>query len=89
MFVVLFLGGWNFLPGIADPWPHNLIGSVMTIVWFLAKVVFFIFFFIWIRWTIPRFRYDQVMKLGWNILLPLAVANFLAYLVFFALFPNG
>jgi NADH-quinone oxidoreductase subunit H len=91
VFVVLFLGGTNFLPlsALADPWPHNWIGSVMTIIWFLAKVIVFIFLFIWIRWTLPRFRYDQVMKLGWNILLPLAVANFLAYLVFFALFPNG
>jgi len=88
VFVVLFLGGWNFLPGLPDPWPHNPLGSVMTIAWFLAKVVFFVFFFIWIRWTLPRFRYDQVMKLGWNVLLPLAVANFAAYLVFFALFPT-
>ncbi len=89
VFVLLFLGGWNFLPGLPNPWPHNLAGSVMTIAWFLVKVVGFVFFFIWIRWTLPRFRYDQVMKLGWNMLLPLAVANFIAYLVFFALFPNA
>jgi NADH-quinone oxidoreductase subunit H len=44
--------------------------------------------FIWIRWTIPRFRYDQVMKLGWNVLLPLAVANLFVYLFLFAVFPN-
>jgi len=88
VFVTLFLGGWNFLPGFADPWPHNLLGSLLTLVWFLAKVVFFVCFFIWIRWTLPRFRYDQVMKLGWNVLLPLSVANFIAYLVFFALFPK-
>ncbi len=89
IFVVLFLGGWNFLPGLPSPWPHNLAGSLLTIIWFLAKVVFFVFFFIWIRWTLPRFRYDQVMKLGWNVLLPLAVANFVAYLIFFALFPKA
>jgi NADH-quinone oxidoreductase subunit H len=89
VFVVLFLGGTNFFPYIPDPWPHNYFGAVLTIIWFLLKVVFFVCFFIMIRWTIPRFRYDQVMKLGWNLLLPLAVANFLAYLVFFALFPNG
>jgi len=89
VFVVLFLGGWNFLPYIPAPWPHNWVGSILTIAWFLAKVFFFVFFFIWIRWTLPRFRYDQVMKLGWNVLLPLAVANFVAYLVFFALFPNA
>ena len=42
---------------------------------FLAKLGLFLFFFVWVRWTIPRFRYDQVMRLGWNVLLPLAVAN--------------
>jgi NADH-quinone oxidoreductase subunit H len=88
VFVVLFLGGANFLPGIPDPWPHNYFGSLLTIAWFLAKVVCFVFLFIWIRWTLPRFRYDQVMKLGWNVLLPLAVANLFAYLIFFAFFPN-
>jgi NADH-quinone oxidoreductase subunit H len=88
VFVALFLGGWNFLPGVPDSWPHNLFGSALTIAWFLAKVVCFIFLFIWIRWTLPRFRYDQVMKLGWNVLLPLAVANFIAYLIFYAFFPK-
>jgi NADH-quinone oxidoreductase subunit H len=89
VFVVLFFGGWNFLPYVPSPWPHNLLGSALTVIWFLVKVVCFVCFFIWIRWTLPRFRYDQVMKLGWNMLLPLAVANFIAYLVFFALFPNA
>jgi len=88
VFVVLFMGGWNFLPGMADPWPHNAIGSVLSVVWFLVKVLGFVLFFIWIRWTLPRFRYDHVMKLGWNVLLPLAVANLIAYLVLFAFFPT-
>jgi NADH-quinone oxidoreductase subunit H len=88
VFVVLFLGGWNFLPGLAAPWPHNLLGTACTIVWFVAKVISFVFLFIWIRWTLPRFRYDQVMHLGWNVLLPLAVVNFVVYLFVFALFPN-
>lgn len=75
IFVLLFLGGWNFLPGLADPWPVNHFGTVLSVLWFMAKVFFMIFFFIWVRWTLPRFRYDQVMNLGWKILLPLAIGN--------------
>ncbi|HRN98112.1 MAG TPA: NADH-quinone oxidoreductase subunit H, partial [Flavobacterium sp.] len=40
-----------------------------------AKICMFIFFYMWVRWTIPRFRYDQLMRLGWKILIPLAIAN--------------
>ncbi|MCX5907822.1 MAG: NADH-quinone oxidoreductase subunit NuoH [Deltaproteobacteria bacterium] len=62
--VTLFLGGWQgpFLP---------------PIIWFLIKVFCFIFFFIWIRATYPRFRYDQLMKFGWKVLFPLSLANIL------------
>jgi NADH-quinone oxidoreductase subunit H len=88
VFVVLFLGGWNFLPFIANPWPHDWIGTACSLLWFFGKVFFFVFLFVWVRWTIPRFRYDQVMKLGWNALLPLSVANLIVYLIFFAIFPN-
>jgi NADH-quinone oxidoreductase subunit H len=58
----LFLGGWHgpFLP---------------PVVWFLIKMVLFLFFYIWIRATLPRFRYDQLMSFGWKILLPLALFN--------------
>lgn len=75
LFVILFLGGWNFLPGIADPWSDGLFGTILSVLWFMGKVFAMIFFFIWVRWTLPRFRYDQVMSLGWKILLPLAIAN--------------
>ncbi|MGA2052386.1 MAG: complex I subunit 1 family protein [Opitutales bacterium] len=61
VFVVLFLGGWNFLPFIANPWPHNWFGTVCSLLWFFGKISFFVFLFIWVRWTLPRFRYDQVM----------------------------
>jgi NADH-quinone oxidoreductase subunit H len=44
----------------------------------LAKVVMMIFLFMWVRWTVPRFRYDQVMRIGWQKLLPLAIANLVA-----------
>jgi NADH-quinone oxidoreductase subunit H len=70
----LYFGGFNF------PFMHDLglspnaIAIIGTLVLF-AKIVFFIFFFMWIRWTIPRFRYDQLMNLGWKGLIPLAIAN--------------
>lgn len=77
MISALYFGGYNF------PFQDSigLTGNALAIVGFLvffAKVIFFIFFFMWIRWTIPRFRYDQLMKLGWQILLPLAILNMLA-----------
>jgi NADH-quinone oxidoreductase subunit H len=87
VFVLLFLGGWNPLPwiplaalagwlGIAA---HPLLLGVLSILIFLGKVLLCIFFFMWVRWTVPRFRYDQVMKIGWQKLLPLAIANLLLY----------
>lgn len=70
----LYFGGYNF------PFMNNLglEPNTITIIGigvFFLKIVFFIFFFMWIRWTIPRFRYDQLMHLGWKILIPLAVFN--------------
>jgi NADH-quinone oxidoreductase subunit H len=56
----------------------GLSGGLLTalqVAFFFGKIVFFIFFFMWIRWTIPRFRYDQLMALGWKILLPLSILN--------------
>lgn len=69
----LYFGGYNFpfMSMIANP---NLV-AVLGVIAFFMKIFFFIFFFIWVRWTIPRFRYDQLMKLGWRILIPLAIAN--------------
>lgn len=88
LFVCLFLGGWNFLPGIADPWANNAFGAVLSALWFLSKVFFMIFFFIWVRWTLPRFRYDQVMSLGWKILLPLAIGNLVFNTLVIALYDH-
>ena len=88
LFVLLFLGGWNFLPGLADPWGESLIGTLLSIAWFTTKVFAMIFFFIWMRWTLPRFRYDQVMSLGWNILLPLAVGNLVFNTIIIALYDT-
>ncbi|MFP4069462.1 MAG: complex I subunit 1/NuoH family protein [Opitutales bacterium] len=88
IFVLLFLGGWHFLPGLADPWPADTFGAVLSVLWFLAKVFFMIFFFIWVRWTLPRFRYDQVMTLGWKILLPLAIGNLVFNTLLIALYDT-
>ncbi len=68
LLVTLFLGGWTFF-GLEQ------LGWWMGLLIFSAKVVFFLFAFIWVRWTIPRFRYDQLMKLGWAIFLPIALIN--------------
>ncbi|MBI5443277.1 MAG: NADH-quinone oxidoreductase subunit NuoH [Deltaproteobacteria bacterium] len=62
----LFLGGWHPLPGL---------GFIPGIVWFLLKVFVVVFFFIWERGTFPRLRYDQIMHLGWKVLMPIALAN--------------
>jgi NADH-quinone oxidoreductase subunit H len=72
----LYFGGYNFPFMNNLGLSPNLLTILGTIVLF-TKIIFFIFFFMWIRWTIPRFRYDQLMNLGWKMLIPLAVVNLL------------
>jgi NADH-quinone oxidoreductase subunit H len=69
----LYFGGYNypFMHLISNPTVAALIGVAV----FFTKILLFIFFFIWVRWTVPRFRYDQLMKLGWKVLIPLAIVN--------------
>lgn len=93
VFALLFLGGWNPLPWVplatVVAWLapiHPLLGhpifvGLLSIAIFLVKVLAMIFFFMWVRWTVPRFRYDQVMEIGWKKLLPLALANLLFYAI--------
>lgn len=72
---VVFFGAWHApFPFLEFSWPSV---GIWHIFWFVGKVYFFLFFFIWIRGTLPRLRYDQLMKLGWKIMLPLALANIL------------
>jgi NADH-quinone oxidoreductase subunit H len=74
--VTLFFGGWH-LP-FADQWGLSpLMLSLVQIFAFLTKVILLVLFFIIVRWTIPRFRYDQLMRIGWKVMLPMAIANFL------------
>ncbi len=70
----LYFGGYNFPFMNNLGMDQNVITIIGTVVLF-GKIGFFIFFFMWIRWTVPRFRYDQLMNLGWKILIPLAVIN--------------
>ena len=67
---LLFLGGWHG-PLFGAAW----LQAVLPVVWFLLKVFSFLFVYIWVRGTLPRFRYDQLMAFGWKFLLPLAIAN--------------
>ncbi len=75
----LFLGGWT-LPAAWMGWVGHFpwfVAALISFGIFIAKVVALVFFFMWVRWTLPRFRWDQLMKLGWTILIPLALANIL------------
>ena len=75
LFTTLFLGGWHLpIPGIEGHLSGNLL-AVAGILSFCLKVAAYMFFFVWVRWTLPRFRYDQLMNLGWKVLIPLAFAN--------------
>ena len=70
----LFFGGWH-MPWLVDPGSTSIGASLLKVLAFLVKTGFFMFLFLWVRWTLPRFRYDQVMWLGWKVLLPLALLN--------------
>lgn len=93
VFILLFCGGWNPLPWVPLVTVTNLLGitdsplltGLLSVAIFLFKVIAMIFFFMWIRWTVPRFRYDQVMKLGWQKLLPASIANLLFYAIAIAM----
>ena len=89
--VSLFMGGWN------APYPGTIFGYVGLeqlawvehIAWFAAKVYFFLFVFVWIRATLPRLRYDQLMRFGWKVMLPIALANIVVTAITVYFFPRG
>jgi NADH-quinone oxidoreductase subunit H len=71
--VTLFFGGWD-VPFINES-SMGIPGVILSILSFAFKTAFFLFLYIWVRWTFPRFRYDQLMNIGWKVLLPLALIN--------------
>jgi NADH-quinone oxidoreductase subunit H len=73
----LYFGGYHF-PGLDALGLSPNVAAIVSVVVFFAKIFFFIFLFMWVRWTLPRFRYDQLMRLGWRVLIPLAIFNVLA-----------
>jgi len=83
----LFLGGWR------APWPLSIWDGAnegyWPVLWFMAKVLGFIFFFIWLRGSLPRLRYDQFMKLGWKVLLPISLGWIVAVATIRAISLNG
>jgi NADH-quinone oxidoreductase subunit H len=74
LMATLFFGGWSVpFTTWGQSGPPTLIQTLVTMAMFFAKTFFFLFLYIWVRWTLPRFRYDQLMSLGWKVLLPLAL----------------
>jgi NADH-quinone oxidoreductase subunit H len=76
---LLFLGGWTSPFGDLLPQPQNVVvHALISVFWFVLKVFCFLFLYIWVRGTLPRFRYDQLMRFGWRVLTPLAILNIVA-----------
>ena len=84
--VTLFFGGWHF-PGIPDG-SQGWIFGLVNIAVFFAKVAIVIFFFMWVRWTLPRFRWDQLMRLGWLFFFEIALVNIFIVAAILPLIPN-
>lgn len=95
--VTLFLGGWSLPFGWSEPflaaandssW-YGVFMGILSIVIFIAKIALFLFFFMWVRWTLPRFRFDQLMKLGWIWLFEIALVNIFIAAFIIALLPQS
>jgi len=83
----LYFGGYD-IPFVNEANLAPNLAAILGVVALLAKIAFFIFVFMWVRWTIPRFRYDQLMRLGWKTLIPLALFNMLVTAVIILLKQN-
>lgn len=84
--VTLFLGGWHF-PGVPDG-SHGWGWGLLNIFIFFSKIAVLLFVFIWVRWTLPRFRYDQLMRLGWVFFFEIALVNIFLMAIILAYFPT-
>jgi NADH-quinone oxidoreductase subunit H len=83
---LMFFGGWTSpLGNLIGPFENQILNAVLPIFWFVIKVFFFLFLYIWVRGTLPRFRYDQLMNFGWRYLLPLAILNIVGTSLWLAL----
>jgi NADH-quinone oxidoreductase subunit H len=86
---LLFLGGWTSFLGDLMPPPQNIVvHALLPIFWFVLKVFCFLFLYVWVRGTLPRFRYDQLMNFGWRWLMPLAILNIVATSLWLAYVKN-
>src|SRR2546423_6500823 len=85
LIVILFLGGWHFPLITGDPASSDItwFTAIARIVVLKLKIVAVIMFFMWVRWSWPRFRYDQLMNLGWKIMLPLGLVNLVALAILY------
>ncbi|MGA2249738.1 NADH-quinone oxidoreductase subunit NuoH [Terracidiphilus sp.] len=83
---LMFFGGWTSPFGnLIGPFENQILNAVLPLFWFVIKVFFFLFLYIWVRGTLPRFRYDQLMNFGWRYLLPLAILNIVGTSLWLAL----
>jgi len=88
LMTTFFLGGWQ-LPGVTKLNDHSTLAGLISVGVFVGKVVAILFFYVIIRWTLPRFKYNQLMNLGWKRLVPLALANVMAVAVIGVLTQGG
>lgn len=83
LFIILFFGGYSLLPGLdLIPTDNAFVLPVLQVISLITKIAIMVWIFVWVRWTLPRFRYDQLMDLGWRRLLPLGIVNLIVTVLF-------